>query len=802
MKRIVFVVVVLLTVSVWVNVGYALSSRLLKDGGFGNADNAGIYTIDYYNGGIFVGVNNPTTGCEVFRSLDGLSYTQVNNDGFDGDTNNTLIHSMLADHDLGFLFAGTWNSATGCEVWTSSNGTTWTQSNADGFGNALNYEVPAMADNDGYIYAGVYNPVGGCSLWRTDDGTSWTAVVGPGALHGQGFGDAANGGIRMLVGYNDYLYAGIYRQTVTGTEIWRSADGEVWEQVVGDASGVDSGFGDANNRSIDSAAKFKNPLYVGTRNETTGGEIWRRNQDATWTQVNTDGFGSADNWSIRSLVVHGEYLYAGTANPSGCQMWRSSGGSTWTQVVSGGFGNTANDELYVMASMGEFLLSGTVVSGTDGCELWRSTDDTTWYFAEGTTREGYEVWLTVQNPNATAATVDFTFMKTGGSTVSYEGINIDATKRYTLNPASLAGMSNTDFSTKIVSTNGVGIVAERPMYIGESRAAGHNTIGSTVTSDMWYFAEGTTAYGFQPWLTVLNPNSFAVDVNFTFMKTDGTTVETTAEIESTRRFTLDPASVAGLSSADFATMIEIDEDGVGVVAERPMYWNSNAAAHNTIGALMPSLVWYFAEGSTRDADNFEVWLTVQNPNDNTAQIAMTFMETDGTTVQKTAEVEGTKRYTLDVATVEGLSSADFATKVEATNGVTVVAERPMYWGENRAAGHNTIGTTVPAQVWYFAEGSTRDDEYNAEVWLTVQNPGTATAEITMTFMKTDGTTVQKTAEVEGTKRYTLDVASVEGLSSADFATKIESTNNIDVVAERPMYWSDRTAGHNSIGSLQ
>ncbi len=44
-----------------------------------------------------------------------------------------------------------------------------------------------------------------------------------------------------------------------------------------------------------SMAVFGSHLYVGTRNDTDGCEVWRSSDGTTWNQVNTDGFGDTDN---------------------------------------------------------------------------------------------------------------------------------------------------------------------------------------------------------------------------------------------------------------------------------------------------------------------------------------------------------------------------------------------------------------------------------------------------------------------------------------------------------------------------
>ncbi|MBU4403268.1 MAG: hypothetical protein KJ907_11125 [Actinobacteria bacterium] len=49
-------------------------------------------------------------------------------------------------------------------------------------------------------------------------------------------------------------------------------------------------------------------------------------------------------------------------------------------------------------------------------ELACQSSAETWYFAEGTTRPGFEEWLTLQNPNAQEATATITYMFTDGTT--------------------------------------------------------------------------------------------------------------------------------------------------------------------------------------------------------------------------------------------------------------------------------------------------------------------------------------------------------------------------------------------------
>jgi len=90
----------------------------------------------------------------------------------------------------------------------------------------------------------------------------------------------------------------------------------------------------------------------------------------------------------------------------------------------------------------------------------------TYYFAEGTTRPGFDAYLTIQNPGAKAANVMVTYMMGDGSTKT-QVITIAPNSRGTLHPADAVGTGDDsahDFSATVRCTNGQVVVAERPMY--------------------------------------------------------------------------------------------------------------------------------------------------------------------------------------------------------------------------------------------------------------------------------------------------------------------------------------------------
>jgi outer membrane protein assembly factor BamB len=115
-----------------------------------------------FDGALYAATLNMATGTELWRSINGTSWSQANADGF-GSSANLLVYELFVMD--GILYAGTFNWATGTEVWASVDGTSWVQVNPDGFGTSRNYGVVAMAEHDGWLYAGLRNP-DGCQVWR------------------------------------------------------------------------------------------------------------------------------------------------------------------------------------------------------------------------------------------------------------------------------------------------------------------------------------------------------------------------------------------------------------------------------------------------------------------------------------------------------------------------------------------------------------------------------------------------------------------------------------------------------------
>lgn len=430
------------------------------------------------------------------------------------------------------------------------------------------------------------------------------------------------------------------------------------------------------------------------------------------------------------------------------------------------------------------------------------TEHAVWYLAEGSTRHSpmkfYE-WITIQNPGLTPAPVRLTFMDPDANTAMME-TTIEARRRFTLDVSNY--MDNRDVSTIIESLNDIPIFVERPMYWDSSDISyvgGHVTTAVSQPATTWYLAEGSTRHNPMQryeWITIQNPNTIAANVTLTFMDTDGNTVQNTRSVKAQSRDTVRVSQF--MDDRDLSTTVESD---IAVIVERPMYWDGGGityvGGHIATGVTAARKIWYLAEGSTRHEPlQRYTWITIQNPQvAATATVTLTFMDTDGNTVQTTRYIKAQSRDTVNVA--QFMDDRDVSTTVE--SDIAIIVERPLYWdsgGITYAGGHNATGVISAGTLWNLAEGSTRDDPYSFEQWITLQNPNTSNAQVTLTFMDDSGNTAQTTRTVEGQSRATVKVASY--MANKDVSTTIRSTNGVSIIVERPLYWN---TGNSIYGTI-
>jgi len=428
-------------------------------------------------------------------------------------------------------------------------------------------------------------------------------------------------------------------------------------------------------------------------------------------------------------------------------------------------------------------------------------------------RPNFETYVVLQNPNSRAANVTLSYLMQDGETVK-QSMALEPNSRSTVFVNDVVGFGR---NVSTVVTADLPIIAERPMYFNYRGlwTGGHDVLGATAPSPRYYFAEGTCRPNFDPYICIQNPASGTAAVRITYMKGDGSTQLQSLEVEAHSRATVAVKDALGQgddASHDFSCQVE-STNKVDIVCERSLYFNFKGVwtgGHDVMGATLPSSTFYFAEGTCRTG--FEPYLCIQNPGSSQASVRITYMKGDGTTQVQSLSVTAYSRSTVIVRDVLGQgddAAHDFSCKVETTNGTRVVCERPMYFnyqgfsGLNCTGGHDVIGAAAPSSTFYFAEGTCRP---GFDSYLCIQNPGSGTSKVKITYMKGDGGTQVQAVDVQAHSRLTIPIKNVlgEGSDAAhDFSCKVETTKGAMVVCERSMYFNYKgvwTGGHDAIGA--
>ncbi len=414
---------------------------------------------------------------------------------------------------------------------------------------------------------------------------------------------------------------------------------------------------------------------------------------------------------------------------------------------------------------------------------------TRWYFAEGTTREGFFEYLSLQNPGTEAAEVHITYMTNDGPIGPFVHV-VPPVSRGTV---FVNGFLDPGLDVSAAVESDKGLVAERPIYFvykGEWEG-GHVTKGVNEPSKTWYFAEGTTRPGFEEWLCVQNPLDVAQEVTVGFYTPE--VVETKSyQVAARHRFTLDiNREVAELwPEAPHQDVSLKVEAGQGIIAERPMYFDYKGSwqgGHIVMGETAPGKEWYLAEGYCEW--NFETWLCFLNPNLEDAHITVDYRRGDGAALPPQGfRVTGYSRFTLYVNDAVGKGEFSF----HITSDREIVVERPMYFNYRYswAGGHDNTAVSRAAPEWYLAEGSTRR---GIETYLCVLNPLDVEQRVIVEYLMEQGGYMEVEFTVPPRSRYTRNVNADLG-DGHDVSFRLKALKVADpvepgeIVVERPMYF--------------
>lgn len=399
------------------------------------------------------------------------------------------------------------------------------------------------------------------------------------------------------------------------------------------------------------------------------------------------------------------------------------------------------------------------------------------YFAEGTTRNGFEEYLILRNPSPREASVSVTYQFQAPDPSRAQALKLPVGAGSSISVNDFVGPEK-DVSIAVASDQG--IICERQVYFNYKGVwqGGHVSSGVAKASDTWYFAEGTTRDGFQEWLCLQNPSDTEARVTVTYMLGTGQNKDKTRTIAARSRLTVDVREPVGLDQ-DVSIKVQADKP---IIAERPIYFDYKSAwrgGHTACGATALAREWFFAEGTTRIG--FEEWLSIMNPGAaTTARVEYIFP--DRPAEAREYALKERARTTIFVNAEIG---AEKDVSMRVTTGGEVLCERPMYFLYHGAVegGHVVMGSTAGAKEWQFACSATGD---GFEPYLCVMNPGAEGSSVKVEIIG-DGGGYHKDELFMGPRsRSTINLtAACQNIVSP----WIKVTGERDIIVERPAYFS-------------
>ena len=500
-----------------------------------------------------------------------------------------------------------------------------------------------------------------------------------------------------------------------------------------------------------------------------------------------------------------------TTSDASCA-WTASTASGWLTVHPTSGSGTAT---ITVTATGNYSTTRTASLGVAGITVAVSQDGSvtpsgpmTCYLAEGATSAFLDTRLALLNPGSIGTSATLTFSRVGNSPVTHV-VSVPAYTRVTVNPKLIAGMAVAEFSTKVESDQP--LVVDRTLSWDAAGYGAHAETAVAAPSPIWYLAEGATHSGLDLFYLLQNPSATATTVRVRYLRPSGAPIE--------KDYVLAPASRTNIwvDVEDFPgpgprprqhrrqcrdRIARRDADhrrARGVLSNQGRLFN---AGHESVGVTAPALQWFLAEGST--GAYFDLFVLIANPNDQAADVRVTYLLTNGQTYTRTLTAPPNSRSNIwvDVEQFPGISGyplADVAvsTTVVSENAVPIIVERALWWPGDFTTwheAHNSAGATETGTVWALAEGeaaagSPRGDE----TYILIANTSAFPGQARVTLYFEDGTSAQATYALPANSRSNVAVGPDFGVVvlGKRFGAVIESlgTTPAQIVVERAMYWN-------------
>ncbi len=321
------------------------------------------------------------------------------------------------------------------------------------------------------------------------------------------------------------------------------------------------------------------------------------------------------------------------------------------------------------------LAAATGTNGTSNKTVLNgvSAGSTQWYFADGYTGLTFNETLSLFNPGSTAANAQVVWPLESGQPVRL-AVSVPA--------HSVVAVPVNQHVNR--ASHATIVTADQPVIAARTMAFGSNGQGTTVTpgvtnaANVLYLAEGSTANGFQEFVSVLNPlNTITAHVTVTFYGGAGTALGSrTLTLGPLRRGSIGVNSVTHASSV--AAVIRSDQP---VIAERAMYMGApngpSGGGTDVFAASQTSTGWAFASGDTSGGQ--KEFVALLNPGGTATTVLATWYNSDGQLTQQGFNLAAYARMTVDVVlSALSLPAGTHGLVLQSKTGVPFVAEEALY----------------------------------------------------------------------------------------------------------------------------
>lgn len=456
----------------------------------------------------------------------------------------------------------------------------------------------------------------------------------------------------------------------------------------------------------------------------------------------------------------------------------------------------------------------------------------TWYFAEGRVGNGFEEFMTLENPdpaNNCSVAIQYYYSPGGTPTPLSKTVNVlvaHATRltetvnndlSYPVNQSAAANVSTVLSVNTGTTPSCAGIVAERPMYFHyQGVSSGSDVMGATGLSTTAYFADiQTQGSSITSFLTILNPPGGSTANIVAHYYSGGAQVGTqNLTVAAGTRGTISPN---GTGLPPHVAVVVISDQPV--LIERPSYFNTVvegsagtiSSANSVVGQQQLHSNILFAEGYT--GSGFQEYLALANVSATATNATVKLEYQNGHTQTVITSIAAYSQTFLDVNQLAQHPTGTCDTNpcsitpevsADIQANTSIVAERQMYFhyhlsGSTQTAtgGTDVIGGdgSTSNTIYNFAEGYSNTG-YNE--WLTLQNPTGNAETLYITIVNGLGRTYTASVNVGAVSRGTVNITSLviqhlvqrgDPGKAYEASLTVMSNGGTPFLAERPMYWN-------------